>query len=246
MKNSYDSDFYAIQSGGSRRSASVVVPIVVDLFQPRSVIDFGCGVGTWLAEFAATGIDDLQGLDGDYVPRDQLQISADRFRAVDLTHPPTLDRRYDLAMSVEVAEHLPAECAAEFVSALTAAAPAVLFSAAIPHQGGIHHVNEQWPEYWRELFRRQGYSAVDAIRPRVWGHGNVDWWYQQNVLLYCHSDALAANPRLQPVNDERMLDLVHPYFFTFVAERDPTLGEVLSILPRMIVNSIAFRLGFRR
>lgn len=246
MKTGYDSDFYATQSGDSRRSASVVVPIIVDLFRPRSVVDFGCGVGTWLAEFAAAGVRDIQGLDGDYVPRDQLQIPADRFRAVDLKHPPALGRRYDLAMSVEVAEHLPADCAAEFISALTAAAPVVLFSAAIPHQGGIHHVNEQWPEYWRALFRRHGYCAVDAVRPRVWGHRDVAWWYQQNVLLYCHAEVLAPNPRLEPVADERLLDLVHPNFFTYIAERDPTLGEVLPNLPRMVVNSIAYHLGFRR
>lgn len=242
----YDLDFYSAQSADSRRSASVVVPIVVDLFRPRSAVDFGCGIGTWLAEFDAMGVTDYEGFDGDYVPHDKLQIPADRFHAADLTRPPPIDRRFDVAMSVEVAEHLPPSSAADFIASLVAAAPIVLFSAAVPHQGGTHHINEQWPEYWRRLFRQHGYRAVDAIRPRIWGHPDVAWWYQQNILLYCHPDVLAANAAAEPVPDSRRLDLVHPSFFTYVAERDPTLGEVLPILPRMIMNSIAFRLGRRR
>lgn len=242
----YDANFYEMQSAESRRSASVVVPIVMELFRPKSVVDFGCGVGTWLAEFAAAGVLDYEGRDGDYVPRDQLQIPGERFHPTDLTKLAPPARRFDVAMSVEVAEHLPAHLAASFVAVLVAAAPVVLFSAAIPHQGGVDHINEQWPEYWRALFREHGYRAIDAIRPRVWGHPEVAWWYQQNVVIYCHPAALDAASGLDPVPDDRLLNVVHPNFFTFIAERDPTLGEVLPILPRMLANSIAFRLGLRR
>jgi SAM-dependent methyltransferase len=214
MKSSlYSAEFYAEQSADSRRSAAATLPLVVRLLKPRSVVDVGCGVGTWLAEFAKLGISDFIGVDGEYVPLERLQIPAERFLPRDLTQPLDLGRTYDLAMSLEVAEHLPAESAERFVDSLTNAAPIVLFSAAVPGSGGTGHINEQWPRYWRTLFRQRRYLPVDAIRSLIWGNCEVAWWYQQNMLLYCREDALVGLPHLVPVSEERSLDVVHPALY---------------------------------
>jgi hypothetical protein len=70
------------------------------------------------------------------------------------------------------------------VETLTTLGTAVLFSAAIPHQGGRHHVNERWPEYWAQKFRPRGYKAFDPFRTSVWGDQRVESWYQQNLVPY--------------------------------------------------------------
>src|SRR5436190_19968909 len=100
----YDATFYAEQADGSLRSARAVVPLVMELVRPASVLDVGCGLGTWLAAFAEAGVADFLGMDGDYVDRAKLKIPAERFRAADLTNPPSPGRTFDLAVCLEVAE----------------------------------------------------------------------------------------------------------------------------------------------
>jgi SAM-dependent methyltransferase len=230
----YDADFYADKSVGSRRSAAAVLPVIMGILGPRSVVDIGCGVGTWLAEVANVGIDDYLGIDGDYVPKEEMQIPLARFRAADLNQPLELGRIYDLAISLEVAEHLPSESSSTFIGSLVEAAPAVLFSAAIPGQGGSGHVNEQWQDYWRALFATRGYVATDAMRRAIWGNAEVVWWYQQNMVLYVERETLTSFSGLEAVPDAVSLNVVHPHFL----KRHPTLGEVLPILPRMVKNYI--------
>ncbi len=202
----YDRSFFADQETESYRSARAVLRAVWRFYRPTSVVDVGCGVGPWLRAVGDLGIDDYAGIDGDHVPVDQLWIPADRFVSHDLTTPLDLGRRFDLAVSVEVAEHLPATAAPSFVRTLTALAPVVLFSAAIPNQGGDGHLNEQWPDYWATLFSAHGYLAYDCLRPILWRDDTVAWWYRQNVLMFTSDPALLDHPG--PAGEP--LALVHP------------------------------------
>jgi SAM-dependent methyltransferase len=209
----YTADFYRTHRDGARRSAEAVVPIVVELVQPHSVIDVGCGLGAWLSVFRQHGIEDIWGVDGPHIDRRLLEIPPDRFQPADLREPIRLPRRFDLVVSVEVAEHLPPECAAAFVDSLTALGSVVLFSAAIPHQGGVHHLNEQWPEYWAEHFGRNRYVAIDLVRPRIWRDDRVEWWYAQNTLLYVERERVEREPRLRAAYEAtrlQPLSVVHP------------------------------------
>jgi SAM-dependent methyltransferase len=229
----YDAAFYAEQADGSLRSARVVVPLVMELVRPASVLDVGCGLGTWLAAFAEAGVADFLGTDGDYVDRAKLKIPADRFRPTDLTNPPPPGRTFDLAVCLEVAEHLPEKLAPKLVEYLTGAAPVVLFSAAIPGQGGTHHVNEQWPAFWQRLFAQRGFVRLDPIRPKVWRDNRVVWWYQQNVFLFVRESLLAERPALQAEYDLAKacpLELVHRYALER-AERARTLGGMIRGFP---------------
>lgn len=220
LANPYQPEFFDGFTDDSRRSADAVVPIVKALVEPRSVVDVGCGMGTWLAAWRSAGVDDVLGLDGDYVRREQLQIPAERFRAADLASPPALERRFDLATSLEVAEHLPPEASDAFVDALCRYAPAVLFGAAIPSQGGTHHVNERWQSDWMARFAARGYVAIDALRHRVWTDSRVSWWYAQNTLLYVEPALLAARPALRALADRGVVaDLVHPHLHARLARR---------------------------
>jgi SAM-dependent methyltransferase len=132
----YGPAFFDAHRDGARHSARAIVPLVLRLVRAGSVIDVGCGQGTWLAVFAEHGAADVTGVDGDSVDRDRLEIPADRFRGHDLARPLSVGRTFDLAVSLEVAEHLPAASADDFVASLAHLAPVVLFSAAAPYQGG--------------------------------------------------------------------------------------------------------------
>jgi len=212
-RNAYDSQFYEFLSETARRSARRLIPVLLERLTPTSVVDVGCGTGAWLSCFKEFGVDDVSGLDGGYFAHDKLEFPVERYREVDLSRPFETTRTYDLAISLEVAEHLPEASADGFVESLTRLAPVVLFSAAIPGQGGAHHVNEQWPEYWAERFARHGFVPVDCLRPRVWRDAEVAWWYAQNTLLFCRSDWLAGNLSLSQEAERRRgepLSLVHP------------------------------------
>ena len=212
MTHTYSSDFYAQQQEGSLRSARRVLPHLVELVGPRSIVDVGCGVGTWLAAARELGITDIAGIDGGYVDRRMLQIPEDRFFAHDLSRPFRLERTFDAALCLEVAEHLPESAAEPLVESIARLAPVVLFSAAIPRQGGEHHVNEQWQPWWAERFSRFGFVALDSIRQRVWHDRAVDWWYAQNMLLFVREDHLTGHPALatERARSTGMLSVVHP------------------------------------
>lgn len=209
----YPEDFYKTIQKGSRQSAREVVPLVLELFQPKSVIEIGCGVGCWLSVFRECGIEDTVGVDGDWVDSKMLEIPQEQFLSFDLKKPFRMDREFDLVVSLEVAEHLPRHCAEIFVDSLTRLGPIVLFSAAIPSQGGTNHVNEQWPEYWVRYFQEHNYQAIDCIRKHIWENNNVEWWYAQNILMFAKSDRLETYPLLKSESKSATispLSVVHP------------------------------------
>jgi hypothetical protein len=212
MNPPYTSEYYQALREGARRSAQATVPLVMQWVAPRKVIDVGCGEGTWLSVFRDQGVTDICGVDGDYVDRNRLQIPVNCFLPRDLAQPLQLTRRFDLAISLEVAEHLPAECAETFVASLANLAPIVLFSAAAPYQGGAQHVNEQWPAYWAERFAVHDYLPVDCLRRSLWSRDDVEWWYAQNLFFYVARAAFNQNAALLREHQAcpKALPLVHP------------------------------------
>lgn len=223
-KDLYTPEFYAKQQIRSRTSARAVLPLALKWLDARTAIDVGCGVGTWAAELTALGIE-ADGIDGEYVLQTPLQIPRERFRAVDLDRLPALESigRYDLAVCMEVAEHLKPENSAALVHFLTRLAPNVLFSAAIPGQGGRGHVHERWQSYWVTLFSERGFHCHDIIRSKVWNDDAVQPWYAQNAFLFTKA------PRPDIVSPDMPLDLVHPQ--TFTSKRKRTRKEKRERLP---------------
>lgn len=237
----YTSAFFLGQCGISYQSAGLVVPLALSLVPAKSVIDVGCGVGTWSAKFLECGVPELLAIDGDYVSRELLQIPVENFKPVDLTLPIDVGRRFDLAVCMEVAEHLPEQRAASFVRDLTALAPVVLFSAAIPGQGGTHHVNEQYLSYWVNLFSAHDYVMLDVIRPRIWHEQTCDWVYRQNAVLFVDRQ----HPLADSLRTASAIDYVHPLIYEKLrADLDrPTVGYLVKALPGSIIRSARARLG---
>lgn len=202
VEHVYNSDFYDYIDDGSRASARIVAPLLLGEFAIASLLDVGSGHGAWAAEWMAAGVADVLAVDGDYVARNRLQIPADRFRPHDLTVSLELGRKFDLVQSLEVAEHLPESKAEQFVETLTSHGDVILFSAAVPHQGGEHHVNEQPPEYWRRKFAAHGFVAFDWLRPRLAARTEVKPWYRFNSILYANE--LGQARLSQSIRDARV------------------------------------------
>ena len=190
----YGERFFASIQAGARASARAVIPLLREPLSLTSVADFGCGRGAWLAEWKAAGVSDVRGVDGPYVTEDQLLVPPEEFLAHDLEQPVDLGRRFDLVQCLEVAEHLAPCHAGVIVDTLVSHGDAVLFSAAVPGQGGKHHVNERPLDFWRRLFGDRGYVAVDAVRPALRGAAGVEPWYRYNTLLYLTEERLASAP----------------------------------------------------
>lgn len=190
----YDETFYATHVEGSTRAARTIVARVKALVEPRTVVDVGCGVGAWVRAWREAGVAAV-GCDGDHVDRARLVCDPAQFHAVDLSRPDDLaavlpQARFDLVTTLEVAEHLDATVAEAFVGALCALSDTVLFGAAIPGQGGVHHVNEQYPSYWAARFAAFGFEPFDLLRPLISTEPAVPFWYRQNTILFCRAGAV--------------------------------------------------------
>lgn len=212
----YSEDYYQTHREGVHRSAREIVPLVLELVQPRSVIDIGCGAGGWLSVFRDFGVLDIYGVDGSCPGSETLEIPKELFLSFDLRNPLEIDRQFDLVVSLEVAEHLPPERAKTFIRTLTQLGPVILFSAAVPLQEGVNHLNEQWPEYWVEQFENEGYRVVDPLRKKIWQNDNVEFWYIQNILMFVQQQYLESNSRLRrefEITSRAQLALIHPRLF---------------------------------
>jgi SAM-dependent methyltransferase len=231
-KTAYDANFYSARSGGSIASAREILPVVKRYIDPTSVVDVGCGNGTWLKIWRDLGVENFIGIDGDYVDRNQLLIPQERFLPMNLAAPAHLDDQFDLVQSLEVAEHLPSSSAETFITFLCSLGPVILFSAAIPYQGGTNHLNEQWPAYWADLFSRQGYLPFDVIRDHVWDNSKIDWWYAQNTLLFVKTtkSTLMQEVSLSPASS-RSLSRVHPRVWHLKNEQPVPLRKLIPMIP---------------
>lgn len=172
---------------------------------PKSVLDVGCGTGTWLRAAADLGVADLYGVDGVIVESHKLQVRRELVGEVDLSLPFSLSRRFDVALCLEVAEHLPESSAESLISSIIAHADDILFSAAIPGQPGQHHVNCQWPEYWQRRFNAHGYACDDSPRWQIWDDDRIEPWYRQNLFRATRNSPLAGR-------EPRIRSVVHPRF----------------------------------
>jgi len=259
LKDSYGDQYFGKNyQDVAWRSARIMVPLVLNLVPAERVVDVGCGVGIWLQVFKEMGVKEILGIDGEWVNTNSLQIPEDRFLTLDLTKPLQLAANFDLVVSLEVAEHLPPNCAETFVDSLIKLGPVILFSAAIPFQGGRNHQNEQWPDYWARHFRRKGYVAIDCIRRQIWQNDDVEWWYAQNTFIFAKATDLYDHPVLKKEferTSESQLSMVHPKHYTQKREshlrarslsldpRNISLREMIRALPIVMKKAVVNRLN---
>ncbi|MCW1951552.1 MAG: methyltransferase domain-containing protein [Octadecabacter sp.] len=162
-----------------RYMAEVLYPV----FKPKTVIDLGCGLGFFLKAMANEG-SKVTAVDNDWVKDLETEVPKDSYVFHDLNEPFKSPKRYALATSFEVAEHLKPERSESFVDDLCALSNTVAFSAAIPGQGGSGHINLRWQSDWVEMFAERGYRCYDAIRPEISNKEDSYFWFRQNAFLF--------------------------------------------------------------
>jgi hypothetical protein len=126
---------------------------------------------------------------------------------------PELSESYDLAISVEVAEHLSKERAEALIGRLTEAADVIVFSAAVPMQGGTHHINEHPQSYWISLFDSAGFDVFDIFRPALWSDPAIRWWFRQNIFLFVRRGSAAVDLDRVRALQGPLVDVIHPENF---------------------------------
>ncbi|MGA2441860.1 MAG: methyltransferase domain-containing protein [Tepidisphaeraceae bacterium] len=198
----------------THQSASRILSLISHYIELRSVLDVGCGLGTWLKTACELGVQEVMGIEGPWLDRNAVVVDLGLIQIMDLEQPFSLGRRFDLVICLEVAEHLRPAAASNLVGALAAHGDCVLFSAAVPFQGGNHHVNEQFLDYWIKQFATQGYRPMDIVRGHIWEDTSVHWWLRQNCILFCSQQAIEGNEKLRKERDVvRPLAVVHPTLY---------------------------------
>jgi SAM-dependent methyltransferase len=241
----YGDSFYDRQVTDSLHTGRIYLKHLWRFLQPASVLDVGCGRGTWLKACHELGSKKLCGFDGDWNTQSQMIDSAIDFRSVDLNKPFAIAEKFELAMSLEVAEHLDLLAAPAFVKSLTEASDTVLFSAAYTMQGGTNHINEQPHTYWALLFAEHGSVPFDLFRPVFWGAEDISFWYRQNTFLYVRQNSAAYTKLVEsngfkPLADISFMNCIHPQLYNIKSA--PRFKDQLSALLPSLRRAIQRRL----
>jgi SAM-dependent methyltransferase len=234
------------QEAANASSAGRILDIITDYYRPESVLDVGCGIGTWLKVAQSRGISDISGIEGSWADPSRLQVEPHLLKIIDLEKGFDLARRFDLVICLEVAEHVSAGSADHFIASLTRHAPVVLFSAAIPYQGGHHHVNEQFLPYWIERFSRFNFQPLDVIRGKIWNDETILWWLRQNALLFAEQELVARDERLRRAADESAahpMSLVHPDVYLHRVQMGAQAMEKMGQLAKAFGGGGVFRVN---
>lgn len=237
----YDADFYSAHQNGMTNSAMHVLSLLQKYYKPKSVVDVGCGRGAWLAVAESFGCNKLKGFDGSWVQKEDLLSKNIDFTSVnfDLAMP-EIDEKYELCISLEVAEHIPENKAKNFVDFICKSSDIVIFSAAIKYQGGENHINTQWQSYWVDLFKHNGYECFDIIRANIWNNESVEVWYRQNILVFSRKNNCLVDNELFKAAEKPIYDVVHPknYESKILEIQFPTLRFVIGCAIGYISNII--------
>ena len=181
-------------------SACKYLKVVKQVIKINSIIDFGAGTGAWLHAAKSLGIDKLFGIEKHY----QIDIKGAKILKQNVFDK--VDFRADIAVSVEVGEHILPEKSSTFIDVITSSSDIVIFGAANTHQSGDAHINCREVGFWKNLFKNRGFKLVDLFRQQFWNCRKINKAYVQNIFLYVkreskYSSAFSSIP---------LLDIPHP------------------------------------
>ncbi|MEZ9898250.1 methyltransferase domain-containing protein [Vibrio breoganii] len=233
VEHAYNDDFFRYINKGSELAAEAIIPIIKKHFVVDSVLDVGCGSGTWLKVWKEHNIEDVYGIDGNSLKDKEILVPRKNLLSMNLCSSFNLDRRFTVTQCLEVAEHIPQKYSLLLVESICKHSDIVIFSAAPPGQGGENHVNEQCYDYWRNIFKMNGFDAYDIIRPKISGLKSIPPWYKYNLLIYIRDTSNYASlldAYRQPYN--KKISDISPW-------RYKTRKRLISLLPVEIATLVA-------
>jgi len=238
----YTQEFYHRLSEQAAKSSDALIPIVYEKLRPKSILDVGCGHGTWLSKWSSYA-SDIFGVDGKWVDKNKLEIKKDNFKEINLEEGFDLKQKFDLVTCLEVAEHVTVDSKDLFIDSLVAHSDTILFSAAIPEQGGDNHYNEQWQSYWVEEFKKRDYIYLDPFRHLIWKNENIRYYYRQNIILFAKESIINKSEFLREEREiakRSLVDVIHPHS---IDENMRSLKKVFPIFIKTFRKAIKNRIG---
>ena len=170
ITNLYDEGFMSRNWEHKRQLNLNLARIIYEYFKPTSVVDFGCGIGSYLEVFKSNGCD-IRGFEYGYdaaKPQyDKVGITEEEITFGDVTTEIALDRTYDLSVCIEVAEHIPYSKSDTLVDNIVNSVKedgVIIFTAAQKGQGGTGHINCQHPQFWCDKFKKRGWESATEHR----------------------------------------------------------------------------------
>jgi len=184
-KKIYDKYFYEDANDLKTRSSRQFAEIITSFYDFQNVFDMGCGCALYLHEFHRLGKDVL-GCDASL---DAVKLAPKDFTVFhcDLTKPISINRKFDLILCIEVAEHIHRKFSSQLIDNCTNCGDKVIFSAAPPGQGGVGHINEQPQEFWIKLFEANGFFYEKGLSIeicRIMKEHDVVEWIANNLMLF--------------------------------------------------------------
>ena len=207
-------------------SAKEIIPLIFKHISPSSVLDIGCGLGAWLKIWKEAGVGKILGIDGKHININDLLIEKEEFRYLNLNNSFSIESKFDLVTCLEVAEHLRPESSKLFIDSLCKGSDIILFSAAIPGQEGTLHLNEQYPNYWINLFSENNFEVYDILRNEIWDNNLISFWYRQNILFFINKNIKSQFPSV--TNEFKKANaIVHPILLEHKERRIKEYSSVL-------------------
>lgn len=182
----YGSDYYIDRDREEAvKDAEQFAEVVLDIYDPTSILELGCGTGTLLYPYLERGIH-VHGVDLSETAKEESALPDSAFEIHDLTQPYTPNQEYDIVICVEVLEHIPPKAADTIVESISSAGDTAIVTAAPPGQGGTHHVNEQPSGYWIEKFEQHGMEYISCQSTRIKNTLELSEisWVQKNLLVF--------------------------------------------------------------
>lgn len=221
---SYSSNYF--QSSFFETDYRILASVIFELYRPATVVEFGCEWSHLSREFAKLGVQVIA-VDG-YSQPNFTGFSVE-FHRLDLNNPVAIanfftNKHFDLAVCLEVAEHLQPESSSTLVKWLTQVAPIVIFSAAVPGQGGHGHINLHPREYWHNEFTQHEFVIADRVREKLRVTSSVAPWYRYNTIDYLQRqhpqapDSTEVIPRLIASESASATGYYQEYDRRFLAE----------------------------
>ena len=172
-----------------------IVDILIETFNPKSVVDIGCGDGLYLKEFHNKGVETI-GCDGSRLAL--LKSSKDvTIFLTDLKRPVVFNRKFDLCVCFEVAEHIPYRYSKTLIDTLCDSSDVIAFTAAPPGQGGTDHINEQPFDFWLKLFERRGFTFDADTTSKIVRKFEEDVipWIKNNFKCFRRNKSEVSKPK---------------------------------------------------
>jgi hypothetical protein len=219
----YDSSFYTGMKDDHYHSAVKFFKHLFQHYRPDSLVDFGAGTGAWIKAARDLGVKTILGIEGEWVKNSASHIVPGLpYHYQNMEDPVCLERHFDMAMSLDVAEHLTQSRADTFLDDMCTAADFIMFGAAMSLQLGANHINEQNQTYWIEKFRARGYICRDFFRAPLWFHNDIQANYLQNTFVFVRQ----GDSRAELIPDFPLYNVHHPRMLNIYQMNQSFAGQV--------------------